>query len=184
MKKKTKSEPKFITGSELARRLGVSEAAVRKAVSVGRIVPQSVDDKGRRLFVEKTATAMWNRNTLPEKRTGKPAVAAPPDADQPDPPPRRKINVTEARAEREAAQTRILSIKARRMEQEVVSAEEVARLWERHVGDAKRMFLALPFELKMHIPSLTADDVSLIENRICAVLETLSVWKPEDMATG
>jgi hypothetical protein len=179
MSKITGDKPKFIIAAELARRFGVTEKAVRKAVAAGRIVPQYVDAKGRRWFVEATARAMWAKNTLPEKPTGRTAVVATEGDGQAG--RYGGIGALEARTRRETARTRLFEIQAKRMEQEVVFVEEVARMWEKHVSDAKRLFLPLSDEFKKCIPSLTGDDVALIENRIVAILETLDAWKPGEM---
>ena len=183
MKKSANCEPEFITGRELARRLGVSEAAVRKAVKAGRIRPAKVDDKGRNLFRENDARTQWSRNTLPEKRTGrKVAEDAPPPAPsaaaEHSAPP--LLSAHEVRTAVGQQQARILAVKADAAEKKVVDVEAVARMWERHVETAKRLFLALPAELRMLFPSMTNDDMALVEDRIVAILDTLAAWNPRE----
>lgn len=168
MKKGTKTEPGFITGSELARRLGVSETAVRKAVDVGRIIPALVDANGRRWFIEETARAQWTRNTLPEKETGTTRVVGDHAFDD------GKLNITKAKALREASQAEMNVLKMKRMKKELVDADEVARSWEKHIVDVKQLFLAFPVKLKMHFPSLTNEDLTLIKGWIVDILETLA----------
>lgn len=181
MKKKAKCEPELISGRELARRLGVSETAVRSAVKSGRIRETMTDAKGRRWFNETDARAQWGRNTLPEKPTGRQVVEdinpVIPSATT-DLPHLSGLSANEARVARETAQARILTFKAKVMEQELVGVEDVARMWERQVEKAKRLFLALPVELRMLLPSMTSDEMSLVENRIVAILDALASWDP------
>ncbi len=176
MRKNADCGPKLISGRELARRLGVDEKAVRKAVQAGRISPASTDERGRKMYIEATARREWEKNTLPEKRTGRQAVSKTHDL------PATKMNPNEARAARDSAQARILTFKAKTLEQELIGCEDVSRLWERHVGEAKRLFLTLPAELRMLIPALTSDNIALIENRIIVILDTLSAWRPGEKA--
>lgn len=180
MKRNANREPEFITGRELARRLGVSETAVRKAVETGRIRPAHVSDTGRRLFIEATARTEWGRNTLPHKSTGRHTVPVPAGVTRSDPEP--QMDTPGSRRAKDAVQTKILTVQLKKLERELVDAEEIARLWESHVGDAKRLFLTLPAELKMLIPALTTDNIALIENRIITILDTLSAWNPEEGA--
>ncbi len=183
MKKNANCEPEFITGRELARRLGVSETAVRKAVKARRIYPAKTDAKGRSLFSEDDARVQWNRNTLPEKRTGrKVAEDAPSPAPSiaPELPAMPVLAAHEVRAMVGQQQARILAVKANEVEKKVVDIEAVARMWERQVEKAKRLFLALPVELRMLFPSMSNDDMSLVENRIVAILDALASWDPRE----
>lgn len=184
MKKSAKCEPKLISGRELARRLGVSETAVRNAVKSGRIFPVLTDAKGR-WFNEDDARAQWGRNTLPEKPTGRQVVKDVPSSAQPTttelPPLSATMTANEARVARETAQARLLGIRIREIEGSLVDAHKIRAAWEKHVTIAKQLFLALPMDLRMHIPSLTLDDVGLIEKRIHDILNELALLKIEDI---
>lgn len=178
MKKTAETEPNLITGSELARRLGVSEAAVRKAVEVGRISPAMISPNGRRWFIEETARQQWAANTTAEKKSGRQAVNRADQRRHDTNDPLKKLDPNEARAARDSAQARILTFKAMALEKELVDYEEVAKRWEKHVGEAKRLFLALPADLRLSIPILTSENMALIESRIIDILNTLSAWHP------
>lgn len=180
--KNANCEPELITGRELARRLGVSETAVRKAVKAGRIRPSKINAKGNNLFIENVARAEWNRNTMPEKSTGRKVAGAPPSplADVGESLSLPVLSAHEVRAVVGQQQARILAVKADVAEKKVVDIEAVAKIWERQVEKAKRLFLALPVELRMLFPSMTNDDMSLVENRIVAILNDLAAWDPRE----
>ena len=181
-RKAGKSEPKLINASELARRFGVSEAAVRKAVAAGRIVPDTVDYKGRKWFSEKRVRAQWRKNTEPERPTGEVRVEAPVE-DTPLPSTGKLTGSREesvkVRTMRDAAQARILVFKAKSLEKELVDAHEITRIWVGLITEAKRQLLALPVDIRMRIPTLTNDDMALMESRIVQILTSLSEWKLE-----
>jgi phage terminase Nu1 subunit (DNA packaging protein) len=157
----------YINASELARRLGVGECAVRAALKVGRLTPAKVEN-GKRFFLEDEAREQWAQNTLPERRNGISHVAGSGGGV--------KMTVTEAKAAREAASAKLIELKVKEKEERLVDAEEMARMWTAHVVDAKNLFLALPVEIRLRIPKLTADDIAIIEDRIIGILDNLSSW--------
>ena len=171
MREPQEIEPELITTTELARRLGVAESAVRKAVSVGRIYPAAITKKGRKLFDEETARKQWRANSLPAKNTGRTIPGGDGDEDK-------KLSVTKAKAMREAAQAEIHLLKIKQLKGELVNAEEVAFYWAEHVGAVRRLMLALPTEFRMLVPTLSNSDVELMEKRIAEVLTVLSNWRP------
>ena len=189
MRKSGKKPLEYLSGRELARRLGVSETAVRKAEESGRIEAAKINSNGQRLYLEDAVRKQWRLRTLPQAATMRPKVKAvrnnqegdPDDADFDAAPLKgRRVNPVDARAMRDAAQAELTIIKTKKEKNELVKVVEVAKAWENHVATAKRLFLALPVEFRMHIPALTADNVQMIEERIFAVLDTLSAWNPEN----
>ncbi len=185
MKKAEKSEPDLITGSELARRFGISEAAVRKAVRDGRIVPAMVSESGKRLFIEATAREQWNQKTFPAKATGRiPVATAGLPAGEDESEPESLQDATSARRIKmvgEMAKAKILSVQAKKLEGKMVDVAAVSIAWEAHVLKVKQLFLALPMDLRMHIPGLTLDNIKLIENRINDILGELAELTAEDL---
>lgn len=181
LRKKTVRE--YLSGRELARRLGVSETAVRKAVADGRLSPAKLDERGRKLFDEDLARNQWHVKTLPQTDTCLPKVGAPAEP-PPDPVCElafgKKLGPADARAARDASTAEINILKLKRMKRELVPAEDVARLWEKHAAEAKRLLLSLPMELRLHIPALNADNIQLIEDRLIGILDTLSAWNPKE----
>ena len=136
----------LISGRELARRLNVSEATIRKALRDGRITSAHTDAKGKHWFVEKPA--------------------------------RKQMDVIwKARAERETMQAKILSLKAQKMEKELVDANEVRKFWEDERAYVRKLFLALPAQFKEGIPTLTEKEVKMIKDRIVDALDILCPWE-------
>ena len=80
--------------------------------------------------------------------------------------------------ELEAAQTRLMSLKAGKMKGELLGAEEVCRLLEERIGNFKHLILALPAEFYMHTPSLTPESIAFIEDKFICTLKILSQRQP------
>lgn len=182
MKKNKKKGCELISGRELARRLGVSETAVRKAVVAGRLTSAETDLKGRNWYTEESARKQWAVSTRPEKSTGRAHVVDADDAAETKSPAatssRSVRSLNEEQARHIAIKAETDALKLQQMKGELVRVDDVAKVWEKQVEQAKRMFLALPKEMKMHIPRLTVDDTTLIENRIVAILNDLAAWNP------
>lgn len=175
MGKKKKNEPEMITATELARRLGVTEPAVRKAAKGGRIIPAAITATGRKLFIESVAREQWAANTTAEKRTGRARVAGADGARDDS----NVLSAAAAKALKDSADAEIRFHKLRQLKGELVELKEVERLWEEHVSHARQLFLALPIDLQLHIPDLTSDDAVIITERIHSILDTLSEWEPK-----
>jgi phage terminase Nu1 subunit (DNA packaging protein) len=123
-----------VTRAELARHLGVAKPSVTRAVKVGRI---RFDEDGKTDL--EVASAQW-RGEIPGPRDK--AVGDGPSYDR-------------SRAEKEAAQARLATLKADELEGLLVRADEVEAEWFRILRSLRDRLLGVPDRLAILVAAET-----------------------------
>lgn len=154
-----------ISVNAFAKRLGVDEKAVRKAIASGRIergVGRGAD--GAPVITDpELATAEFHQNRDVAKVRG-PAAGG--------------ISTADARRELIREQTRKLKIANDLRLRELLPAGEAQRAWGGLVVAAKTKLLGLPSLAKQRLPHLTLDDLAVLDQLVREALEQLA--EPEE----
>lgn len=158
----------LISIRECARRLGVSDTAVRKAIAKKRITVASHNkDNGRPLLDYDQVVRDWRQNTDPAMQrmddggsNGKVSASSPilvaGDRPAPAAPTGGAPSYNQSRAIREAYAARLLKIEYEQKTGKLVRIEAVAQIVEREYGRVRARLLAIPSKL--------ADEVALTED--------------------
>ena len=109
-----------VTAAEYARRRGISQEAVRKAIQGGRLVECIVtNERGRQRLIPSVADAEWDKNTQHHRKS------------QPDPIVEDDLldipNFNESRAKREAYQAELARLEYEEKQSTLVNAEAVKK---------------------------------------------------------
>lgn len=111
-----------VTAAEYARRRGITQEAVRKAIQGGRLVECVVtNERGRQRIIPSVADAEWDKNTQHHRNT-KPQPEQRVDDDLLDIP-----NFNESRAKREAYQAELARLDYEEKQGTLVNAEAVKK---------------------------------------------------------
>lgn len=168
----------LISLREAARRLGVSDTAVRKAIETGRIRVASRTEKSDRPLLEWAGLqSAWFANSDESKRTHggvvAPAVRKPldslPETGQDD-----AQTFARARAMREEYQALLAQLEYEERAKILVKAAEVEILWAKQIVSAKTTILGIPAKCKSRIGDLPLAVVETIELVCREALENLA----------
>lgn len=109
-----------VTAAEYARRRGITQEAVRRAIQNGRLVESIVtNERGRQRIIPSLADAEWDKNTQHHRRS-QPEVQV--EDDLLDIP-----NFNESRAKREAYQAELARLEYEEKQGTLVNAEAVKK---------------------------------------------------------
>lgn len=147
-----------------ARRKGVTQQAVQKALKRGRIT-RGADGK----IDTEAADRDWEDNANPVARTfgtqgkqsGKGNGAA-------------GALLLNAQAVRMRALAERAQLETKKLRGEVIDVDRVRAIWSRIFATVRAQFLSLPTVLRTDLPHLTLDDTQLIERRVHEILNAVS----------
>lgn len=185
---------------EAARRLGVSDTAVHKAIKAGRVTVAGRTESSQRPLVAWPQTQDdWLANSDSSKRShvgsrGSPkreadpepevklATSNAPQPEQPAPPPassdstpgRGAPSYAQSRAVREAYQARLAKLDFEQKSGKLVDADEVKVAWFKHIKAAQTRIMGLPSACKTRVPDLPLAVVATIEAIVREALEDLA----------
>lgn len=189
---------------ECARRLGVSDTAVHKAIKAGRIVVASRTETSKRPLVAwPQAEADWGRNSDSTKRnhigptgTSERRTKYAGSDSAPTLPTRAKVlsgeadapehtsqstggavqgpSLAQSKALREAYLARIAKLDYDERTGKLVSADEVKSRWFKHITAAKTRILGIPAACKSRYADLPLVALATIEQVCREVLEDLA----------
>jgi len=169
----------LITKAEASRALGVSNAAVYRAVKEGRLSVVATKD-GRELINSETMRTEWDANT--QRKIG---VGPKPPAGQSNWPERRAKRApmrpadevpdyNESRARTEFLKAELLEIERAEKEGRLINADDVSAKWAELVTIARTKIMGIPSKAKQRMPDLSADDAVLLEEIVREALEDLA----------
>ena len=188
---------------EAARRLGVSDTAVHKAIKAGRVhVAGRTEGSERPLVAWPQVQTDWLANSDASKRshvggTGKsptrakyegtpevrlPTSARPDEAPAPEPsvadvPAGRQVQgptYAQSRAVREAYQARLAKLEFEQKSGKLVDADEVKIAWFKHIKAAQTRIMGVPAACKTRMPDLPLTVVAAIEAICREAMEDLA----------
>ena len=169
----------LITKAEASRALGVTPAAVYRAVKEGRLSVVATRD-GRELINTETMRDEWDAKT--QRKIGR--GPKPPAGESRWPERRQKREVVravddvpdynESRARTEYLKAELLEIERAEKEGRLVDAEQVAAKWGELVAIARTKIMGVPSKAKQRMPDLSADDAALLEEIVREALEDLA----------
>lgn len=185
----------LISIREAARRLGVSDTAVHKAIKTNRVAVAGKTDSGRPLMDWADTERRWLANSDVSKRShvgAKGSTRRDQDAprvklttsnrmdEQPggggDDSAPRGGNYAQARAAREVFQAKLAKLEYEERTGKLVNADEVKVAWYKHITAAKTRIMGIPAACKSRYADLPLAAVAIID-QVCR--EAL-----EDMANG
>jgi len=169
----------LITKAEASRALGVSNAAVYRAVKEGRLSVVATKD-GRELINSETMRTEWDANT--QRKIG---VGPKPPAGESRWPERRAKrepmraadevpDYNESRARTEFLKAELLEIERAEKEGRLINADDVSAKWAELVTIARTKIMGIPSKAKQRMPDLSADDAVLLEEIVREALEDLA----------
>lgn len=192
----------LISIREAARRLGVSDTAVHKAIKAGRVtVAGRTPTSDRPLVSWPQAQTDWLANSDTSKRShvgskGSPRRSADPEPDvklatsgRPDEAhtpettpvggdnlPRTSAgpSYAQSRAVREAYQARLAKLDFEQKSGKLVDADEVKIAWFKHIKAAQTRIMGVPAACKTRVPDLPLAVVATIEAIVREALEDLA----------
>ncbi len=187
---------------EAARRLGVSDTAVHKAIKAGRVTIAGRTASDRPLLAWPDVERDWKRNSDPMKRshvgsrggvrrfgevpmvelptssTGGAGVGAPAPQDEAVDAPEldgdKAPDYAQSRAIRERYMARLAKLEFDQKSGKLVSADDVKAAWFHITTTVKTKVLALSSRCKAKIPSLTTEQVAIIDAIAREALEELA----------
>jgi len=184
---------------EAARRLGVSDTAVHKAIKAGRVAVAGKTDSGRPLMDWPDTERRWLANSDVSKRShvgsrGSPVRAqdAPrvklTTSDRMDEAPAgsgddlggdgprsgRGAGYAQARAAREVFQAKLAKLEYEERTGKLVSADEVKVAWYKHITAAKTRIMGIPAACKSRYADLPLAAVAIIDQVCREALEDLA----------
>ncbi len=134
----------LITQTEYARRRGCSEAAVRRAITDGRIT--TVDGR----IDPVAADAQWERNTRP--RAGSAPASSRPPAAEADAKPRDDSNgYWVAKSRREQAEAELSELKLAEQMGQLVRAADIQSAYSRRAAALRESLLQIPSRLSAQL---------------------------------
>ena len=159
----------LITRAEAARQMGVTVQAVYGAIKEGRLTPIK-DEKGKILINSDTLMTEWTRNSqfMRVKTTNyKPKVERNKDTmSYPE--------YNESKARTEHLKAEMMEIERKKLEDELVSAEEVKEQWVNIVTVARTKLLGIAAKAKQRLPDLDTNAIACIDDIVREALEELS----------
>lgn len=192
----------LISIREAARRLGVSDTAVHKAIKAGRVtVAGRTPTSDRPLVAWPQAQSDWLANSDTQKRShvgskGSPRRAADPEptvklatSSRPDEAPAPEAaqvggdtlpgraagpSYAQSRAVREAYQARLAKLEYEQKSGKLVDADEVKIAWFKHIKAAQTRIMGVPAACKTRVPDLPLVVVATIEAVVREVMEDLA----------
>lgn len=185
----------LISIREAARRLGVSDTAVHKAIKAGRVaIAGRTPTSDRPLVAWPQVETDWLANSDTQKRShvgsqGSPRRAADPKPTTklaissrpdemltPDAMPGRATdpNYAKSRAIREAYQARLAKLEYEQKSGKLVDADEVKIAWFKHIKAAQTRIMGVPAACKTRVPDLPLVVVATIEAVVREAMEDLA----------
>ena len=159
----------LITRAEAARQMGVTVQAVYGAIKEGRLTPIT-NEKGKILINSDTLMNEWTRNSQfmrvkttsykPKAERNKDTMSYP------------EYNESKARTEHLKAE--MMEIERKKLEDELVSAEEVKEQWVNIVTVARTKLLGIAAKAKQRLPDLDTNAIACIDDIVREALEELS----------
>lgn len=194
----------LISIREAARRLGVSDTAVHKAIKAGRVAVAGKTDSGRPLMDWTDTQRRWLANSDVSKRSHVGSKGSPVRAN--DPPPRVQLPTSsrmddgpdaggdlgagltagdgprsgrgpgyaQARAAREVFQAKLAKLEYEQKVGKLIDADEVKVAWFKHITAAKTKILGVPAACKSRCSDLPLEVVATIEQVCREALEDLA----------
>lgn len=184
---------------EAARRLGVSDTAVHKAIKAGRVtIAGRTETSNRPLVAWPQVQTDWMANSDTQKRShvgskGSPRRAADPAPEvplavssRPDEAPAPEVpadaapaksagpSYAQSRAVREAYQARLAKLEFEQKSGKLVDADEVKVAWFKHIKAAQTRIMGVPAACKTRVPDLPLVVVATIEAVVREVMEDLA----------
>jgi phage terminase Nu1 subunit (DNA packaging protein) len=154
-----------------ARRLGVAEGVVRKAIRAGRLERSVGRAHGQVVIADvDLAEQEWRANRDPDKGAA----------------PRRRLAPTIAEARRRVldAQAAKLELERALKARELVPVRDVREAWAAVLGVIRTGVLALPTRARQALPHLTVADVAVLERLVREVLEELATARVPGLPAG
>lgn len=187
----------LISIREAARRLGVSDTAVHKAIKAGRVSTEGKTPGGRPLMDWKDTEKRWLANSDTSKRShvgsqgskarakDAPRVSLPTsdrmdeagDVDLPTgdgPKSGRGQQYAQARAARELYEAKLSKLKYDQQTGKLIDAEETKVAWFKHITAAKTKILGIPAACKSRYSDLPLPVVAIIDQVCREALEDLA----------
>lgn len=189
----------LISIREAARRLGVSDTAVHKAIKAGRVAVAGKTDSGRPLMDWPDTERRWLANSDVSKRShvgsrGSPVRAqdAPrvnlPTSDRMDegsqgdgaelgtdgPRSGRGGSYAQARAAREVFQAKLAKLEYEERTGKLIDADQAKVAWFKHITAAKTRILGIPAACKSRYADLPLAAVAIIDQVCREALEDLA----------
>lgn len=160
---------------EFARRVGVTHAAVQRAIRTGRVTAVRCDARGRVVAITDPEKAVreWVEHTRPRVATGQKAKAG--ENGQALPAPSALALATQRERD---ARARLAELEYARKVGELVLAREVEIRWTERIVQARNQMLALPTRAKARLPQLSASDVTVLDALVREALEELATTPP------
>jgi hypothetical protein len=185
---------------ETARRLGVSDTAVHKAIKAGRVAVAGKTDSGRPLMDWEDTERRWKANSDVSKRShvgpqgsarraqDAPRVELPTSSRMDEAPddggdsiqsgdgPRsgRGAGYAQARAAREVFQAKLAKLEYEERTGKLVNADEVKVAWYKHITAAKTRIMGIPASCKSRYSDLPLAVVAVIDQVCREALEDLA----------
>ena len=187
---------------EAARRLGVSDTAVHKAIKAGRVtIAGRAETSQRPLVAWPQVQTDWMANSDTSKRShvgsrGSPRRAADPQPQVPlatsarpdeapapeaaqaggDTQPGRSAgpSYAQSRAVREAYQARLAKLEFEQKSGKLIDADEVKVAWFKHIKAAQTRIMGVPAACKTRVPDLPLAVVATIEAIVREAMEDLA----------
>lgn len=179
---------------EAARRLGVSDTAIHKAIKDGRITPPEKNGSGRAFFHNfKKVSAEFKKNSSESKRSH---VGSRGSSRREDDEPQQlqvsskmgtaigeiedelesgeRPRYEQSRALREAYNARLAKLEYEEKTGKLVSAEEVKTVWYKHIAAAKTRIMGIPAACKSRHADLPLSVIAIIEQVCREALEDLA----------
>lgn len=187
----------LISIREAARRLGVSDTAVHKAIKAGRVVVASKTESGRPLMAWEDTERRWLANSDVSKRShvgGRGSAVRAKDAprvnlptsdrmDEADPAgdiggdgPKsgRGPGYAQARAAREVYLAKLAKLDYEQKVGKLIDADEAKLVWFRHITSAKTRIMGIPAACKSRYSDLPLAVVAIIDQVCREALEDLA----------
>lgn len=192
---------------EFGRQLDVTGEAVRKAIKTGKIPADCIEHDAKgwpRIIDPARAADAWGRNRIPTMVRDKATLAAgakrgwaqrrgedpPPEDDEHDEPqapaggggaPLRAggnlPSITESKAITEAYKARTAKVEYEQMVGKLVLADQVKVGFVNMVTAARTRLMGVPTKAKGRIPTLTVQDIEVLEDLIAEALEELALGR-------
>lgn len=187
---------------EAARRLGVSDTAVHKAIKAGRVtIAGRTETSQRPLVAWPQIETDWLANSDTQKRShvgskGSPRRAADPEpttklatSSRPDEAPAPEAapvggdalpgrgtgpSYAQSRAIREAYQARLAKLEFEQKSGKLVDADEVKITWFKHIKSAQTRIMGVPAACKTRVPDLPLAVIATIEAIVREAMEDLA----------
>ena len=153
-----------------AKRVGVSVAAVSRAVKSGRLRASLTPDG--KIADAALADAEWAANTRADRRplTGRGAKPSQPAEVTPGKTP----DYGESRARREAAEAALAELELAKEQAKLVDAAEIERRIADDYGKVRVKLLGVPSAARQRDPTLTAAHLALFDALVRSALEDLA----------